>query len=120
MDERFQIVRTLALGGIAGHQQDAGLRPGIRNLQRERDAVHARHDDVREKQVERVPVERFERGESVVGGRDLMPGELKGTRHELAHARLVFRDQYLGHLAHPLPLAKSSFRHCWYSTDTII
>src|SRR3546814_10432862 len=57
---RSEIVRALTLGGVAGHQQHRQRREVLGNLEREADAVEARHDDVGDQQIEDVAVERLQ------------------------------------------------------------
>src|SRR3546814_6165493 len=59
-DQLLEIVRALTLGGVAGHQQHRQRREVLGNLEREADAVEARHDDVGDQQIEAVAVERSE------------------------------------------------------------
>ena len=87
MDERFEIVGALALMGEAGHQQDAHLGMVFAGLERERDAVQARHDDVGEKELEALLGERRERGRAIchrphvmTAVAERMMGEMGGGR----------------------------------------
>ena len=73
-----------------------------RRGERQRDAVHHRHLDVGEQQVE-APLSRdedFERLGAVLRGRGLMTVHGDRPRHQLAHRLLVVGDQDTGHGSH--------------------
>ena len=87
------------LVGKAGHQQDLQVRKIARRRQRQRDAVHDRHLDVGQQQVERAALagQDVERFGAVLGGDGFVAVHGDGARHQRAHRILVVGDQYPRH-----------------------
>ena len=95
MDQRVEAVCALALVGKARHQQDRELRMIARGRQRERNAVHDRHADIGEQELECAPLARqqIERLGAVVRGRHAVTVHDERTRDEAAQRLFVLGDQ---------------------------
>ena len=52
VDDRLKTMGAFALIGVPGHQQNRDLRKVARHCERKRDAVHDRHADVGQQEVE--------------------------------------------------------------------
>ena len=77
------------------HDLDVGIELG--GAAREFDAVHLRHDDIGEQQLERLLAQTLIGGKAVVVGHDLVAGVLQRLDQEPAHVDVVFRKQDFGH-----------------------
>jgi len=94
VDELLEIVRALPLGRIAGHHQDRSLRMFLGDLERQSDADHPRHHDVRDQEIlVRIRSEPVERIETVVGGDHVMPAMHQGASNEFANRAAIFCNQ---------------------------
>ena len=69
-DQRFESGHPLALVGVTGHQQDRQIGKVARDRERQRDAIHHRHLDVGQQQVEvALLAHEHVEGFGAVGGR---------------------------------------------------
>ena len=92
MDDGVEAVGALALVCIAGHQQDRQIRKVARRGERERNAVHERHADVGEQEVEATLLARqqIERLAAVASGFDLAAFARESARTKRAQGVFVF------------------------------
>src|SRR5262245_12748096 len=99
MNERVEATRPLALVGIAGHQQDADVRVIAGGGERKRDAVHYRHADVAQEQVEGAlrAHDELERLGAVTGSDDVVAIERQRARDQRTQPGLVLGDQNARH-----------------------
>jgi len=117
MDDGVEAGGAFALGGKAGHQENRQIGKIARRRQRQRDAVHHRHLDVGEQQIEGafVAVEDFQRFGAIFSGDGVMAIHRDGARHQRPHRVFIVGNQYARHSstvigerdAHMLPLAIS-------------
>ena len=100
VDQRLEPVGALALVGIAGHQQDGHGGVIARRRERKRNAVHHRHADVGEQQVEATFLahQRVERLGAVICGHDVMTVLLERATDQVADRLFVVCDQNACHL----------------------
>jgi len=63
------------------------------NLAQERDAIHARHLNIRDDEVEALPLEVVESLEPVFGAFDLVPAAPQFLHHRLTRVQVIVYDQ---------------------------
>ena len=99
VDHGIEAVRALALIGVARHQQNRQIGKVARGGKRQRDAVHDRHADVGEQEIEMsvLALEQIERIAAVACGLDLVAGTRQRARTHGAQGLLVFGDQDASH-----------------------
>jgi hypothetical protein len=97
VDQEVQIVGALFFVGVAGHHQHPRRRVVLGDLQRQRDAVHDRHDDVGEDQIEGLALKRRQRVRAVGNRFHLVAAIGKGPGNEGANGLVVFGDQNIRH-----------------------
>ncbi|CAH1669887.1 hypothetical protein BOSEA31B_13485 [Hyphomicrobiales bacterium] len=100
--QHLGILRRLRIGverhgGEAGdeHHLDVGIELG--GAPRQLDAVHLRHDDIGQQELERLLAETIIGRQAVVEGSDVVARILQGLDQEATHVVVVFREQYLRH-----------------------
>ena len=91
IDMRRFLVKALQNAGFDVMSYDNGLSA------RQLDAVHFRHDDVGEQELERLLAQALVRRQPVVIGHDVETGILQRLHQELAHVDIVFGKQDFGH-----------------------
>src|SRR5690606_39896755 len=98
MDEDSKIVAALPFGRITRHHEDAKIGEILRHLQRERNAVHHRHDNIRQQKIERLSaLQRVQRVRTVADSDDFMPVMDQRAADEFPKRGLIFSDQYTRH-----------------------
>jgi len=95
MHQGFKTIGPFTLIGESGHEQDRQLRIVSRRVQGKSDAIHDRHLDVREQQVEGpfFASQRFHRFAAVLDRFDGMPVEFKGAFYKTANRFIVFGEK---------------------------
>jgi len=104
VDQRIEVRGAFALVRIGSHQQNDDVRIIARGGERERNAVHQRHPDIGEQQIETALLARdyLERVGPIDRGYHLVPGIGQSTRREGAQRFFV--------------LGKQDARHQFFST----
>src|SRR5690349_11706617 len=115
MGDGGQVGGALALVGEAGHQQDADVWKIARRRQRQRNAVHDRHLDVGQQQVEfaALAAEDLQRLGAVLRGDGLVAVHGDGARHQRAHGIFVVGNQDSRHRVSSIPRRLKSLSRCW-------
>lgn len=96
MDDLIQVVGAATLLRIAAHHQDAQARIIAADLEGEGDALHHRHDDVGQQQIEAVGIRRrqgLQRQGAALDRDHLLAMDLQRALDEAAHAVVVFRQE---------------------------
>ena len=73
----------------------------LAHRQRQRDAVHDRHVDVGQEQIELALLQVLKRLRAVVGHRDFVAALLQPPGDEFPERQLILRDQDFGHQKYP-------------------
>ena len=87
---------ALALGSVAGHQQDRQIREIARGGQSQRNSIHHRHLDVGKQQVERAlfTVQDFECLRAILRNDGVMTVHSDGAGHQRTHGFFVIGYQH--------------------------
>ena len=86
---------------VARHDDDLHLRVVAAGGQRQRDAVHDRHVDVGEEQVELALLQMRQRVGAVLAHRDFVAALLQPPGDEFPERQLVLRDKDFRHQREP-------------------
>ena len=102
MDSTLACLGALEIGierhrGKAGDEHDLDIGIEFGGAARQLDAVHFRHDDVGEQELERLLAQALVRRQPVVIGHDVETGILQRLHQESAHVDIVFGKQDFGH-----------------------
>src|SRR5215471_3193677 len=121
MGDRAEVRGALALVGEPGHQQDADPWKVARRRQRQRDAIHDRHLDVGQEQVEfaSLAIEDLQRLGAVLRGDGLVAVHGDRARHQRAHGIFIVGDQDSRH-SRRLYLALKSLSRSWLTFLSMI
>jgi hypothetical protein len=91
-------VRVESHGGEAGDEHDLDVGVELGRPARELDAVHLRHHDVGEQELERLLAQPLIGREPVVVGDDVVAGGLQRLHQEAPHVGIIFCQKDLrGH-----------------------
>lgn len=90
-------MRPLPFGRITGHQKNRQIGAVAPQPQGKGNPVHARHDNIGQKQIEGLAIESRQRLKAIFHGHDLMTLMIKGTQDEFAHRAFIFCHKDAGH-----------------------
>ena len=111
------------LDAVAGHHDDLGVGLHLADFQEALDAVHARHHDVHEGEIEVVVAKDADRLLAVVGDRDVVAVNAKDVGQTFGDVLVVVdhedveRTLFLKGLAHQAALSSSRFTGSQTSTE---
>jgi hypothetical protein len=90
----FEAPRRRELVAVPGQHDHRHVEAALPQVGQQREAVHARHLDVEEDDVRRLPVDTVERRERVARLGDLEPLSAQGRAHRDPDGRVIVDDQH--------------------------
>ncbi len=97
MDKNVQIMSPIALVCVTGHHQYPGARIRGRNIEGQGDAIHDRHNDVREKKIEYRSGHDLQRRRAIGSRCYVVPCSRQRPVDDIPDIGLIFRHKYSGH-----------------------